>query len=93
MSSAGERSRAASAVGWTGLVIHVLLALFPFSASGLLAPLYGVIGLYVLWAALLVVAVRLLRTRPFWTPIAPGLALAGWFLVLLLGDLLLGWTA
>jgi hypothetical protein len=71
-----------------------LLVLVPFTiASGLLAPLWAVIALHLLWLTATVVLVRFARTRPFVTPAVPVANAALLWLVLTLGDVLLGWTA
>ena len=79
-----------------GVVLHLAFGVFPFAATGLLAPLWGIVLVYVWWIALAVVLVRLLRgqaRRPMLAPAVPVVALGGWFLLLTFGDLVLGWTA
>ncbi len=88
--SAGQQPGWARALGWVGVVLHVVAA-FPYLVSGLVAPLYGIAFLWVLWAALLVVALRLRVQRPAWTPLVPVTAVALWQGVMLLGGALLGW--
>lgn len=80
----------ATALGWAGLVLHAAAG-WLYLASGLVAPPYGVAILWLLWAVLLAGAIRLLRERPQWTPLVPVLAVALWFLVMFLGDILLNW--
>ena len=70
----------------------MLVALWLYSASGLLAPLWAVVALLVLWAALVVVAVRVHRRRGAWSLLVPVVAVALWFAVVTLGEALLGWT-
>jgi hypothetical protein len=79
------------------VVVAVLLqavVLVPFTiASGLLAPLWAVIGFYLLWAVGALVLFRLARRRPKVTPLVPivnALVLAG---LISLGEFALGWTA
>jgi hypothetical protein len=80
--------------GVVGLVLHGLTAVFPYAASGLLAPLYGYVLVYLVWAALLVLAVRWFRAgREPLVLVVPGLSLVGWAAVMTFGDFVLGWTA
>ncbi|GAB7192087.1 hypothetical protein NUM3379_27960 [Kineococcus sp. NUM-3379] len=88
---AGVPRARGAVVGWAGIVLHVVVG-WPYLTSGLVAPGYGVALLWALWGALLVVAVRLLRRRPVWTPVVPAVALGAWFLVLSLGGHFLGWS-
>ncbi|MEV0456594.1 hypothetical protein [Catellatospora methionotrophica] len=81
----------AKIVGVLGIVAHVVLAPY-YLASGLLAPLWAVIVLMVIWTALLVYAIRLWRTRPFLVPLVPVVAVAVWFAVMGAGEAWLGWT-
>jgi hypothetical protein len=82
----------ARVVGWIGLVAH-LATLVWYAASGLLAPLWAVVLLLVIWAGLLVVAIQLLRSsRPALTILVPLAATAIWFGVLSAGEAWLGWT-
>jgi hypothetical protein len=78
--------------GWVGLAGH-LATLVWYAASGLMAPGWAVIGLLVIWLALLALAIYLLRTRPVWVLAVPVLATAVWFGVMSAGDAWLGWTA
>ena len=75
-------------------MLHGLTAVFPYAASGLLAPLYGYVLVYALWAGLLLLGVRWFRSgREPWCLLVPGLSLAGWAAVMTFGDIVLGWTA
>ena len=77
-----------------GVVLHLVTGVFPFAASGLIAPLWGVVVLYVWWVALLGVAIRLVRTRRLRLVLAvPFVAVAGWFALMWFGGAVLGWTA
>lgn len=78
------------AVGWLGIALHAGVG-WLYLASGLVAPLYGVLVLWALWTVLLVVALRLRRDRPAWTPFVAVVAAVLWFLVLSLGEVALGW--
>lgn len=72
---------------------HVIL-LVPFTvASGLLAPLWAVIGFHALWLAAAVILVRTARRRPLACPLVPvayGVLL--WVLIAA-GGAWLGWSA
>ena len=55
--------------GWVTAILTVLGmlgALWLCAASGLLAPLWAVVGLLVLWLLLVIVAVRLQRRHSTW---------------------------
>lgn len=78
--------------GWAGLVLHGLAAV-PFLFSGLVAPLWGVAILWVIWIALLGVALRLRVAAPWWTLAVAPVAVVLLVLVVSLGDAVLGWTA
>ena len=89
--SVGEKVAAALAV-----VLHLLIGVFPFAASGLLVPLWGVVVLGASWLAMAVVLVRLVRgdrRRPLLAPLVPVAALAGWFAFVSFGEAVFGWTA
>lgn len=82
----------AKVVGALGILAQ--LVLFPFYlSSGLVTPLWGLIVLIMIWTALLVVAIRLWRTRPFLVPLVPVVAVAVWLGVVSAGEAWLGWTA
>lgn len=72
-------------------MLHLVAGLI-YALSGLLAPPYGVAFLGLLWVALLwwLIRLRAQGRRPLLAPVA---AVALWFLVMFLGDKLLGWTA
>ena len=80
-------------LGWLGLVLHVVIAFFPYTASILLAPYWVYAVLYPVWFLLLWVAIKNLRRRPLISFVMPFVALAWWFAVLYFGDLVLGWGA
>lgn len=68
-------------------------AFFPYAASGLVAPWYGVVVLMVLWFALLVLAFSWWTRRPTLTLVVPVLAFVLLFAVVSFGGAFLGWTA
>ncbi|MDP9394987.1 MAG: hypothetical protein M3Q27_12430 [Actinomycetota bacterium] len=78
--------------GWVAVVLHLAVGA-PYLGSGLVASAYGVAVLWALWAVLLLVLVRLRVRRPFWALAVPVVAAVLWFVVLLIGDAALGWTA
>lgn len=80
------------ACAWVGLAGLALL-LYLYSMSGLVAPRWAVAGLLGLWGVLLVLALWLFSRRPLVVLLLPFLGLVVWFGVLVLGDLVLGWTA
>ena len=75
-----------------GLVGHLVMLVW-FAASGLVAPLWAVAGLLVVWAVLLVVGLRLRRRRPALMLLMPILDVAIWVAVINAGERFLGWTA
>jgi uncharacterized SAM-binding protein YcdF (DUF218 family) len=74
------------------LLGHVAVAPF-YIGSGLVAPGWAVLSLYVIWLLLLVGLVLLWRRRPAAALLVPLGAAALVFAVLGLGEQLLGWTA
>ncbi|GIF74426.1 hypothetical protein Asi02nite_39440 [Asanoa siamensis] len=64
-------------MGWTGIAGHIAV-LFLYVVSGLAVPAWAVGVLLVIWAALLALAITLLRARPLWTPAVPVAAVAIW---------------
>jgi hypothetical protein len=81
-----------TAPGWLGLALHSAVGLL-YLMSGLVAPGYAVALLWALWALLLVVVVQLQPHRAQWTPAVPLAAAALWFMVMSVGDAVLGWHA
>jgi hypothetical protein len=79
-------------LGWAGFAAH-LATLVWYAASGLLAPLWAVIALLVVWLLLAIAAWRLLRTAPRWVPAVPVAAAIVWFAALSAGETFLGWSA
>lgn len=92
MSGVTDNPLWARIVGWLGLAGHAFL-FFWYVFSGLIAPTWAVIALLVVWAALLVVAIRLLRNRPLLVPLVPVTALLIWLGAMSAGDAWLNWTA
>lgn len=77
----------------TGLVIYIGTGIFPYLASGLVAPLWGIAVLYVGWLLGLGLTIMLFRRRSAWALAMPVAALAFWGLVITIGESLLDWTA
>jgi hypothetical protein len=75
-----------------GVVAHVA-TVFLYLASGLVAPLAGVLFLLAGWALLLYGAIRLRRRRPWLVLLTPVASIGFWAAVLTFGDWVLGWTA
>ena len=73
------------------LALH-LTAGFVMLVSGLVAPMWAVLLLLAIWAALLILGYRN-RHRPAFVLLMPVLAAVAWFLVVQGGALILGWTA
>ena len=69
-----------------------LVAGFYYLASGLLAPLWAVLLLLVVWAVLAWVGARLVKRRSYLVLLVPVVAAAVWLGVMSLGGAVLGWT-
>jgi hypothetical protein len=85
-------SRGARIGWWIGFVGH-LLVLPWYAASGLVAPLWAVVGLIGVWLVLLAAGARLRRYRPLWMLLVPLVDVAIWFGTITAGEALGGWTA
>lgn len=73
------------------VVLH--LAVLPFyAASVLVAPGWAVAGLLVLWALLAGVLVAVGRRRGAPAPVVPVAAVVLWFVLVTLGEQVIGWT-
>jgi hypothetical protein len=66
---------------------------FFYLSSGLVAPLWAVIALLIIWAGLVVVGILWFRRHPLRVLMLPVIAVVVWFTVITLGERLLGWTA
>jgi hypothetical protein len=78
--------------GYVGVALQLLVGVFPYSASGLLAPPLGLVVLWAVWLVLLVIAVLLARAGRAWALVVPAVAVAAWFAIMSFGDAVLGWT-
>ncbi|SEE95538.1 hypothetical protein [Ruania alba] len=85
-------SLAARIAGVLGLVLFAPV-LFLFTVSGLVAPLWAVVGMLLVGVATLAVAIWQVRRRPWLVLALPLALLLVWIVVLILGEQLLGWTA
>lgn len=75
------------------LGIALLLVVLPFYlASGLVAPLWAIVVLLLVWALLFVLACRWFRRHPYRVLLLPVLAAAAWFGTISAGEAFLGWT-
>lgn len=71
----------------------LVLVGFYYLASGLVAPLWAVVALMAFWVALVVLAVVWFRRHPWRVPLLPVVAVVVWFVLITLGERLLGWAA
>jgi hypothetical protein len=71
---------------------HLVVGVF-YLSSGLVAPLWAVAVLAVWWLLLAVQLSRLALRGSWWTPAVPVVAFATWYVVLTVGERVLGWTA
>ena len=85
----GGAHRIGSYIGLAGLAPLLFLVL----ASGLVAPLWAVVGLTGVWVALLTLGIRWFTTHPWRVAALPLVMVAVWVAVLAAGDAFLGWTA
>lgn len=73
--------------------IGQLVVLLPFTvASGLIAPLWAVVALHLLWCAGAVALVAVARRRALAAPLVPLANALLWWLAMTAGGQLLGWT-
>lgn len=88
-----DRSRLPGYVA-AGLAMAAMAVIGVFYlSSGLVAPLWAVVCLVVIWAGLVVLGVAWFRRHPWRVLALPVVAVAVWFLAITLGERLLGWTA
>jgi hypothetical protein len=73
--------------------LYLVLGVFPYLASVLLAPPAGVAFLMAAWLGGLVIAVWAARQRSLLALAMPLVAIALWAVVVTVGEQLLGWTA
>jgi hypothetical protein len=66
---------------------------FFYLTTGLVAPAPDVFGAYAVFGLLVAVAVHLARRRSWWVLTVPPVSVALWFLMLWVGESVLGWSA
>ncbi len=88
--SSGSAGRVLALVS---LILYLVTGVFPYLASGLVAPLWGIAVLWVGWLVGLWLTIRLFRARSPWTLAMPVAAVAFWWVVIALGENLFDWTA
>lgn len=96
MNAATTSSSRPGPLGIAAVVVAAVLQLgvgFITLTSGLVAPLWAILLLAVVWCVAVVVIVRLARPRPLLTPVVPVVNGMIWFALLWFGDVALGWTA
>jgi len=72
--------------------MYVLVGVL-YLGSGLVMPYPWVFGMWALWAAGLVLVIRVLRASPARTPLVPLAAVGLWVIIVQLGSWLFDWTA
>jgi hypothetical protein len=86
---ADARHLIGSFIGMTGMAC----VLFVVLASGLVAPLWAVALMSLVWLVLLVVGTRWFMTHPWRVAALPVVVLVVWFAAVSAGAAFLGWTA
>lgn len=86
-----KRLRLRQSGPWIG-VAGMVTVLWLYGASALVAPVWAVAVLLVLWLAQFVLACRWFGTRPYAVLLMPVVALALWFAAMVAGARLLGWS-
>lgn len=84
-------SRSHAAILVVALILHLAAGLF-LLVSGLVAPLWAVALMLIIWAGLLGFG-YLNRQRPWIALLMPVAAAVTWFVVVSLGSAIFGWTA
>ena len=79
-------------LGVVSAMAHLVPGFF-MVVSGLVAPLWAVALMVVVWFVLTGLLVAMVIRRSWWTPVVPVVAVAFWVAVLTLGERMLGWTA
>jgi len=93
MTTPAEPGSTSRFLAWVGLVLYVATGVFPYLASGLVAPLWGIAVLWVGWLLGLWLTIGLARRRSAWALAMPAVALAYWWLVITAGETYFDWTA
>lgn len=74
-------------------MLLLLVALPFYLASGLMAPLWAIVVLLMVWVVLFVLGIRWFARHPYRVLVLPVVAAAIWFAAMTAGEALLGWTA
>ena len=90
-SPSGTPSRARQLLTALALTLMAPIGFF-YLTTGLVAPYPDLFGAYALFAGFVAAAVWLARRRSWWVLAVPPAAAGSWFLMLLLGEALLGWS-
>lgn len=85
------RPKRALLIGALG--VYLVMLVFPFAASILLAPAAGVAFLIAAWPVGLAILVRWFRRGSWWALAVPPAALAFWVATIALGEAVFDWTA
>lgn len=76
----------------TGLTTQVAVGVYPFTSTGLMAPLWAIVTGWLIWAGFAVAAWRVGRRRPQLTPLLPVASVATWFVFVAVGAEVFAWT-
>jgi protein-S-isoprenylcysteine O-methyltransferase Ste14 len=85
-------SPVAIVLGLVALALHLVVGYFVL-ASGLVAPLWAVLTLVVLWVVAFIVGWRIWRSHPAVAVAVPVVTALIWLAVIAAGGQFLGWTA
>ncbi len=75
-----------------GFVALLVVAFFPFAATGLVAPLWAVAVAWAVWVGTGLLTWRTSRRRPRLTPLVPLAAAAGWYVAVTAAAAAFSWT-
>jgi len=92
LSEPGARPAWTLVLGFVGIAAHLVVGYF-YLVAGLVTPVYGLVVLWILWLALLAVAIWMLRRHPLWVLAVPLVALGILVGVTAFGGAFLGWSA
>ena len=77
---------ASRVLGLIGLILYIGTGVFPYLASGLVAPLWGIAVLYAGWLVGLWLTIRLFRRGSAWALAMQVAAVAFWWVVVTMGE-------
>ena len=92
-SADSDRGGARRAGEWVAIGLQILVGVFPYGASGLVAPLPGLLFLILVWAVMLLAAWRWRPANPWAVLLVPLVSVGLWFAVISLGEAIFNWTA